>query len=344
MIEKQLATLANFNCTFKVNDKTFGMLHFFKDIIWPALNDKSLIRVTRKDKLIHTKYHISDLKIVEVADGSLALVGKHIKRTLLEISPDYTTDKGFFGKDDIKPSAPYSTFIILLNNHRVIYYPNKTGAPDIRSFASTIDKIITLYIKNNRTKLKKELIANNYIFKGIKYKNMKEFVNNYLDIILPLPELNVIAIEYPKLVKCAFDNIKTIRKVTFKFYKPNNEPLDFNNFFARSFDILDATGSSSMNQTLNSPTKNDIIQDAVTSSEGKTDYIIHAVNNNSEDVKLTPSEITQRLPIEVDNLSSIEDNAKKVYNQVKEKEILTKVSADNEKSYKKIFSYLKSLI
>ena len=99
-----------------------------------------------------------------------------------------------------------------------------------------------------------------------------------------------------------------------------------------------------MNQILNSPTENDIIQDAVNSSEGKTDYIIDAVNNNSENVKLTPDKITQRLPVEVDNLNSIEDNAKKVYNQVKEKEILTEVSADNEKSYKKIFSYLKSLI
>lgn len=344
MIEKHLATLANFNCTFKVNDETFGMLHFFKDIIWPALNDKSLIRVTKKDKVIHTKYHISDLKIVEVANGSLALVGKHIKRTLLEISPDYATDKGFFGTDAIKPSAPYSTFIILLNNHRVIYFPNKTGAPDIRSFAATIDKIITLYIKNSRTILKKQLIANDFIFNEVKYKGIKEFVDNYLDIILPFPELNVVAVESPELVKDAFDDIKTIRKVTFKFYKPNNEPLDFNNFFARSFDILNATGSSSMNQTLNSPTENNIIQDAVTSSEGKTDYTIDAVNNNAENVKLTPDKITQRLPIEIDNSNSIEDNAQKVYNQVKEKEILTKVSEDNEKSYKTFFSFLKSLI
>lgn len=344
MGEKHLATLANFNCTFKVDNETYGMLDFFESIIWPALNDKKLMRIVKKDKRIHTRFHISDLHLVEIEDGLIALVGKHIKRTLLEISPDYDTNVGFFGESDIRPSAPYSTFIILLNNHRVIYFPNKSGAPDIRSFASTINDILRKYIHINRRILKEQLKANNYIFDGIKYDYIQTFTSSYLEKVLPFPELNVVPIESPELAKQAFANIKNIKKVTFKFYKPNNEPIDFNNFFARSFDVLDATGSSSLNQTLNAPTKNEVIQEAVTSSEGKTDYKVFAVDNNSEPLELTPDKITQKVPIQIHAEHTIESTSKEVYNQVKNKKILTEVSETNKKTYLKIFDFLKTLL
>ena len=98
------------------------MLDYFKTI-WPAFNDKNLIRTTyrKKNPELPIKYHISDTQIIELKDGNLALVGKHIKRTILEISDD--KDQGFIGEPE--DSAPYSTFIILLHNHRVIHLPTK---------------------------------------------------------------------------------------------------------------------------------------------------------------------------------------------------------------------------
>ena len=75
MLEKQIATLANFNCTFKIGDETYPMLDYFKKIIWPAFNDKNLIRTTyrKKNPELPIKYHISDTQIIELKDGNLAL-------------------------------------------------------------------------------------------------------------------------------------------------------------------------------------------------------------------------------------------------------------------------------
>jgi hypothetical protein len=47
MITKKLATLANFNCTFKVGKETFPMLNFFETIVLPAFLSKELHRKTQ---------------------------------------------------------------------------------------------------------------------------------------------------------------------------------------------------------------------------------------------------------------------------------------------------------
>ena len=268
-MKKATATLANFNCTMKFNNDVKPMLNFFNDIIYPALSDKSLYYETKKNK-----FYISDLKVIQLKDGPIALVGKHIKRTTLDIYPDYDANVGFIGNQSSSPSAPDSNFILLLNNHRIIYYNNKSGAPTISAFSSTVRNIVFKYITNIRssilntiTSVPESFAKQNklfyqveksdkikffrYEYNGVYYKTLADFKFRYLDVFVPYPEINVVAIESPTLIKEAFENIKKIKKVEFKFYKPNNEPLNFDSIFELGSELLEQTGSTSVKNTLN---------------------------------------------------------------------------------------------
>lgn len=334
MANTKYATLANFNCTFKINSETYPMLNYFEKIIWPAFNDKTLIRKTykRNDKKLPIRYHISDVKIVELDNGNnLALIGKHIKRTILEISEDYKPDKGFIGESETKPSAPYSTFIILLNNHRVIYFPNKAGAPDIRSFASTTRSIIDQYINNQR-----DILLNKLDKKEYPAKEAAIYIKNEY----PTAELNIVAIESEELAIEAFKNIFSIRDVKFKFYKTNNDPIDFDSVFESAYKLIDQTNSNSMEQKFNSPKEISVIETAVIKSKGKTNYKINAVNINKESIIITPDKISPKIEIFVDDNISIEKNISYVYNQLKERKEIRSISEDN----KNIFNKFKNLI
>lgn len=337
MIYTEYATIANFNCTFKLNSTTYPMLQYFEKILWPAFNDSNLVRAThkRKNKSLPIKYYISDVKIIKLEDDNFAIIGKHIKRTILEISEDYQPNKGFIGEAKFEPSAPYSTFILLLNNHKLIYFPNKAGAPDIRSFAATTRSIIDQYITNQRAILLNNLDKTEFPAKEAAL---------YIRTEYPTAELNIVPIESDELVKEAFESISSIKNVKFKFYKPNNEPLDFTSAFEAGYELLELTDSTSMEQKFNSPKEISVIEDAVIKSKGKTSYTINAVTSKKEPVVITPDKISPKIEIKVDSELSIDIASLKVYNQLKNRKEINIISEENKNIYEKFKKLFVSLI
>ncbi len=356
------ATLANFNCTIKDGTEVIPMLNFFEHIVYPALNNSKIYKQTKRNK-----YYISDLKVIKLENGPFALVGKHIKKTILDIYPDYNAEEGFIGEQSSAPSAPDSNFILLLNNHRLIYYSSKSGAPTISSFSSTIKYMINDYVSKQRStilNLIKELSPKQAIEKGALYKNETnnknkyfryeydgEFYKNiidfkirYLDVKFPFPETNIIPIESQALIEEAFNNIKKIKKVEFKFYKPNNDVLDFDSIFEQSYSILEKSNSTSVKTVLNSPEEISVVKSAINSSNGKTSYKIDATSKNDEPIQLIPDKVSEKVIITVENSDNIENESASVYNQVKDKTAVKEISDDNESLYLKMKAIISSLM
>lgn len=353
MKEKYSATLANFNCTQRIKGQTIPMLYFFKHIIWPALNDNELFRETGKEMQYKNKFYISDVKLVKLNDSDkdpIAIVGKHIKRTILNIRPDFDAKKGFIGNASQSPSAPYSTFILLLNNHRVIYFPNDKGAPNVQSFSATIGHIVTSYVSKQRTQITNQLIKVNnsknkgYLLNDLHFDNLKNFRETYLDVNFQFPDVNVVAIESKDLVDEAFSQISKIKSVTFKFYKPNNEPLNFNNLFESCYNIIEQTKSTSLNQVLRNPEEKDLIRDGISSSEGKLDFNVQAVDDNNEPLSIQPDSVSLKVHVHVDMEETIDIVASNIYNQVKDKSCIKEVSEENENLYNELIDSVSALI
>ncbi|TBX17485.1 hypothetical protein BFS06_04585 [Clostridium perfringens] len=335
------ANISNFTCTFMVDKKPLPLLNYFETIFYPALKDKSLFKSVYSTK---TTYHITDLKLIKINDDVIALTGKHIKRTILEISEDYDINAGFIGSSKKEPSAPYATFILTLNNHRLIYYKNKKGAPTISNFQSTCRSILSSFIYKERKKLKNEFYNNNYSYNGKKYKYVKDFSDEILDKLYPKAELNIVPIESSELVEKKFEEIHKISNVTFRFYPTNNEPLNYDSVFEKGFAILEDTESNSMNQTLNSPKNKDAIKNAIASSDGRTDYTINAKNESNEDIRITPNHVSENFEISVDLDDDIENSTTEVYNQLKDNEALSKESPENKSLFKKFKEQLIALL
>ncbi|EGT0013133.1 hypothetical protein I9Y33_000965 [Clostridium perfringens] len=335
------ANISNFTCTFMVDGVAHPLLNYFEKIFYPALSDKSLFKSV---KSTNTTYHITDLKLIKINDDVIALTGKHVKRTILEISEDYSIRDGFFGSSKKEPSAPYATFILTLNNHRLIYYKNKKGAPSLRNFQDTCRKILSKYTYRERKKMKDELLKNNRYFNGKKYDYIKDFSEEVLDKIYPKADLNIVAIESEHLVSKKFEEINKISSVTFRFHPTNNEPLNYDSVFERGFAILKDTESNSMNQTLNSPKNKNAIRNAIVHSNGRTDYTINARNNLGESLVITPKHVSENFEISVDLDEDIEKTTTKVYNQLDTNEALTLETEENKSLFNKLKSRLIALL
>ena len=194
--------------------------------------------------------------------------------------------------------------------------------------------ILFQYINNQRSELLNQLDCNNYPIKKAKEYMYKEF---------PTPEFNLVPIESSELVKEAFSNISYIKDVKFKFYKPNNEPLNFDNIFELSYEIIEKTKSTSLEQKINSPKEISVIEDAVTKSKGKTFYTINAVSNTKEPIKITPDKISPKITVDLTTDSSVVINSNEVYNQLKNRDEINPISVENIKLFEKLKSSLISL-
>lgn len=362
-MEKSQATLANFNCTMNINGKSEPMLNFFESIILQALLDKSLYRENSSGK-----YYIGDLKLIQLENGPIALVGKHVRKTKVTKWPDYNRESdSFIGESLQLNSSPHADFILLLHNHRLIYHTNQSGTPPVASFGTTIKVIVNKFVTAIRKDLIKQLnevtqseakknnityINENtgktgyyrYEFNGIYYKNLSDFKHNYLDKFIPFPQINVVPIESESLIKEAFSKIDKIKSVEFRCYKLNNEAFDPDDIFASMNIILDRTESNSVKNVLVSPNNIPIVENALYHSKGKSSYIVNAVTDEGEKIKILPESVAEKVSVEINSQGDIVYNSNLVYNQLKQRTSLREVSEENLNVYRNKLDSLLQLL
>jgi hypothetical protein len=81
-------------------------------------------------------------------DGSesrvIALAGRFIKNTVLRRHQIFDPEKGIMPDQQTMPSAPSAFFLLIFNNHRLIYFPETPYAPDLGAFEAAARKFIGL--------------------------------------------------------------------------------------------------------------------------------------------------------------------------------------------------------
>lgn len=331
MSEQKLITIANFNCTFDVNKKSYPMLEFFKTVILPAITDKSLTRKTRnRGNNTTTEYFLADISLQETYDKQLVLIGNLFKRVLLDIRQDYNPVQGKIPKGQNIPSAPFSTFMLFLKNHRLVYFPDQQGSPNIRSFETTLKKIILDFIHKRQRYYNKLLKESHYIYKDFKYKNMGEFKDKVFKNLYPLPVLNILPIPSKDLVKIKFKELHKVSYATFKIFNTNSE-IDYSPIFNNMRHFMNSTGSSTITSKLTSPKDKDELESAANQSEGKTDYKIEGTTRANERVTISPDDVSEKIPINIPNELNSKEILDIIYDKIKERpEIKTQNLKNND--------------
>ena len=263
-------SVSNFNLVYINKDKEEPLLKYFDSILMPALT--SGIKKGNGD----TTYFLMDVNVKEYKQGEYALTGLLIKKTVLEIKSDIDENGRLIEKDDRYPAAPFSMFIIYLNNHRMLFIENQKGSPDIRNFKATIKHIINTYVRIKNAELKE--------------KGEKE---------LPIPILNVTGIPMRQKIDDALKDVMKIRELTLRFY-PLNGDIDYTGLLdGVATDLRRKVGCRRGEIVLKSPKNIAGVIDVVSASEGTVDAIFSVTYNDKRKGKIKNDEISENLELDI---------------------------------------------
>jgi len=128
------AAFANFICKF--GDK--NLLDYAEEVVIPAFTRDTYVR-SFGDR---THYHFYEVELLNLAEQGKypiwVLAGRFIKDTELRREQIFDEEKGLIKDEQSMQSAPSAFFILILNNHRLIYFPETAHAPDLSAFKSTV--------------------------------------------------------------------------------------------------------------------------------------------------------------------------------------------------------------
>lgn len=268
--DNEKVSVSNYNLVYISGDKEEPLLEHFDSILMPAL--RSGIVNGSGD----TTYFLMDVGVKEYQEGKYALTGLLIKKTILEIKSDIDENGKLIEKDDRYPAAPFSMFIIYLNNHRMLFAENQKGSPDIRNFKATIKHIINTYVKIKNAELKE--------------RGEKE---------LPIPILNVTGIPMRQKIDDALKEVMKIRELTLRFY-PLNGDIDYTGLLdGVATDLRRKVGCRRGEIVLKSPKNIAGVIDVVSSSEGTVDAIFAVTYNDKRKGKIKNDEISENLELDI---------------------------------------------
>ena len=192
--EKRVA-VANFNIVFAdENDDEKPLLDCFDSIVMPALNSG----IERQQG--NNTFLLMNVEIKQDTVGEYILTGLIVKSTVLERKSMFDENGNLVERDDVYPTAPFSTFIIYLKNHRMILVENQKGSPSLDSFQSTIRYIISTYVsRENHIRADQGLEQ------------------------LPIPIISIVGIVPKDGMVAALKGVEKITTLTLKFYPLNGD-------------------------------------------------------------------------------------------------------------------------
>lgn len=135
MSDKSLSMeMGNLICRFG-RDKV--LLDMADEIVLPCFFDEKLVRSYSK-----TSYFFHEVSPVllnnEASESVVGIAGRFIKDTTLEREQIFEEGKGLVKDAGSMRSSPSAIFLLILNNHRLIYVKETRDAPSKESFRSTL--------------------------------------------------------------------------------------------------------------------------------------------------------------------------------------------------------------
>lgn len=301
--------LANFNCLFGENETSKEpMLNYFEKIVFPAF----------LQKYNHKQFFFHEISIKEYDKDKFYLYGKIIRQTTLEVSSIYNKETQTLEETNYKYEAsPYSEFILLLENHRLILCGNQKGSPTISNFQSLMRNSINKIIKDN----------NKVCETGHE--------------LPPLYEFEVIELPKTEDIKKNIEKFESISKFSLKIVSLNNDILD-DNFFEDLQKLKDISGSKSSELNLTNPENKSFISEAIEKSAGLATFTLEAREKKGEKpIKYTNNEFKEKLSLYLDEHKSENENEIYAINQAILDPRMSVVSSENKNAYDKVINFFR---
>ncbi|MCF2555968.1 hypothetical protein JQM64_00185 [Fournierella massiliensis] len=279
------AQVANFNIVF--GDEEKPMLDYFDSVIIPALTS-GISKVVDDNE-----YRFMNINISKSKGDIYVLTGILVKKTILEIKSDINEAGELVEKDEKYSAAPYSSFVINLLNHRMIFMPNQKGSPSLSNFRSTVKYVIDAYTRRKNTELEDD---------------------NKLEYAL----INVVGIPSAKTMDELLENVEKINSLTLRFY-PLNGDIDYSDAFGiLTKEMREEVGSKRGEIVFKSPKSISGVKKILEKAAGTIDPILRVVTKGKSKATLKDYELSEKYQIEVGDDMDIDKEGEQLVDKIDE--------------------------
>lgn len=231
---------ANFTCKFGP-DK--NLIDFVEPIVLPAFFDTSLVRTYGPSSYLIYSRKIINLGTVEAPVP--ALFGEFVKDTILTAEQRLDDDEGLVKDYSEMQSSPSAIFLLIFNNHRLLYLHKTKFSPELSAFQATMSNFLTKkrnqYIDNTYYELKRT--QNKHTWKSIKEHLME---------IIPPPSIKILPLSSQASLEEFVGQYRVLKRVTFVLSDLNNE-LDLSEMFNQMRAAKDRSHSTTSQFIHNNP-------------------------------------------------------------------------------------------
>jgi hypothetical protein len=280
------------NYTLKFGSKDV-LLDHFDNIVFPSFLEMKYIRKL-KDK---GDYFFLDTKLIilndDIKDPIVGISGRIVKNTMLH--RDQVFSNGDLVDDEKSlETAPSSSFLLILNNHRLLFCREMTGAPTLQNFQSTSDCFLKWSYLDYINKVhddSKEAMK--------KDSDNKITTKKSLQTLIPKPFLRITPLADKQDLDEFIGRFNQIDTLSIKLLPTNREEIDNDDFWSELGRKRDEMNSNSTRVDFSNP-KEGLDSESVLSqarsatslgnSEVKlkgTDEQGDTIRGNNEDFSLT---------------------------------------------------------
>ncbi|AVF09410.1 hypothetical protein J7S89_12870 [Acinetobacter baumannii] len=285
--------LANFVCKFNTHNLV-DMLH---EIILPAFTIEDTWKVKRGS------FFFQSTEVIQLPNSkekTFAIVGRFIRDTRLTSTQVYDYDA-----KELKPqkrsiqTSPSAIFVLILNNHRLIYLKETPHAPTLEMFKDTCQTFFRRQTKRYAESLLEEA--------------RRDFIKEY-----GLPDVNITPLNTRESLEEFLNQYKKIESIRITLKKRNDE-LQFKNDLIKKAQLkTDAIKSSTT--TISFTNKKDGLDFDQTleqldeaTEQGNQGILIEGINESGDVIKGNNEKFKVIKTISGINLENILETGKKLY-------------------------------
>jgi len=223
MAFKKRLEFGNFTLTFG-SQKV--LLDLFEEVVMPSFHEMKYTRQLKgKGEYFFIDTQVLKLGLDDNNSPIFGLFGRIIKNTKLSREQIFNRDKGLVADKDELETAPSSVFLLILNNHRLIFCKEVPGAPTIQNFESTC----SLFLRKSHTSFIKKLVDQNK--SDVKQKGIKRITKKTFLEESPFPNLRITPLSDKETLQNFVDRFQKLEKVSIKLLPTNNEDIDNDDFW-----------------------------------------------------------------------------------------------------------------
>lgn len=280
-MRKHELQIANFVCTFGQNK---DLIDHIDDIVIPSFFSDTQIR-----SYGDTTFYIYEPKWIELGSGAnseLAIMGRFVKDTVLKREQILNNGKLLENHGEMQ-STPSAFFILVLSDHRLLYFAETSFAPELNAFASTMQ----IFLR----RVWRDLLRKKHKEEGVT-KTHKD-----LRIEYPMPVLSVLPVAKSDQIDKLMREFERIEKIRFRLIRPNQE-TDASEVFQSVRDRFQPLSPSRLDVEMadsDGLKKDESISAVKEATSGlNTDVIVTGVDSQGNRIKADNDEFALRIPIE----------------------------------------------